>query len=280
MKKTICQVLWLVAAVLPSSSFAITWPNSVKSAVSISADDGWPSQLSQVNILDRYGFRGTFYLTAQGMPPVVTNAASWQQAFQRGHEIGNHSYSHWGASVLVSKSWTDVASDVSNMEWWLLKNIYSMVPTDHTYAYPEGAYSIGSQDGVQSRQVGTCEYAALLSAVVSGARIAGTGENDPEVVMQRRYYIGGLPVHGDDVTAFNMAKQAIDNGIAHGTWTVLIFHSLGDTGDGYSVTAAAYEKIISYLYSRRSDLWVAPVVAVKNYISTNTISAGWTCAQP
>lgn len=259
---------------------AFQWPDNAKSAVSISADDGWPTQLTQASILETYGFRGTFYLTVLGMPSVVTNVALWKQVFQRGHEIGNHSYSHWSDKILAGKAWPAVASDVGNMEWWLLSNIFSMVSTDHTYAYPQGTYIIGSQATFQSQQVGACEYAALLSAVLTGARVGGSGENSPNIVTKRRFYISGIPIYGNDVTAFNTAKLAIDNGIAKGTWTVLIFHSLGDSGDGYSVSQSAYAQIINYLYARRMELWVAPVATVKNYIMANTPNSDWTCTLP
>lgn len=270
-------ILLAISLVLSNSAYPINWPNAAKGAVSISADDGWPSQLTEASILESYGFRGTFYLTAGGMPSVVANTASWQRVFRAGHEVANHSYSHWSSNVLATKTWSDVATDVSNMEWWLLQNIYSMSPVDHTYAYPEGADIVGSQATTQSAQVGACEYAALLSAVVTGARVVGSGENYPETTLQRRFYISGVSIAGDDVTAFNAAKQAVDKSIADGSWIVLVFHSLGDSGDGNAVSQAAYTNIVNYIYSRRADVWVAPVVNVKNYIGANVAPSDWTC---
>lgn len=270
----------LMVFIFSDIATAIQWPGNAKSAVSISADDGWPTQLIQANILESFGFRGTFYLTAGGMPSVITNKNSWQEVFQRGHEIGNHSYSHWNHSILAKKTWQEVASDVGNMEGWLLANIF-LTPSDHTYAYPEGDYIIGSQASFQSQQVGACEYAALLSAVVTGARtVEGDGENNPNTVANLRFHISGIPIDGDDETAFNNAKLAIDNGIANNSWTVLIFHSLGDSGDGYSISQAAYTKIINYLYLHQTELWVAPVVKVKNYIMANTQVSDWNCQLP
>ncbi|MDP9910958.1 peptidoglycan/xylan/chitin deacetylase (PgdA/CDA1 family) [Variovorax boronicumulans] len=270
--------LLALAVLFSGTAMAFQWPANKKSAVSITADDGWPSQLTQAAILDARGLKGTFYLTAGGMPPVsTTNQADWAQVYQRGHEIGNHSYSHWSDQILATKTWQDVAGDVGAMEWWLLQNIYG-TPVDHTYAYPQGNYVIGSQATNQSKQVGACEYAGLLTATVSAARVAGTGENKPADVARRRFYISGLPISGSDATAVNAAKQAIDNGIAKGTWTVLVFHSLGDNGDGYSVSPSAYTQIADYLVSRQADLYVAPVVTVKNYVAANTPAADWTCA--
>lgn len=181
---------------------------------------------------------------------------------------------------MATKSWVDVATDVGTNEQWLLTNIYSNTPVDHTYAYPEGNYIVGPQSSSQHRQVGACEYAALLSAVLTGATIAGSGENDPNNVAQRRFFISRLPISGDDATAFNTAKAAIDNGIAKGTWTVLVFHSLGDSGDGNAISQSAYQQIVNYIYTKGSNLWVQPVVTIKNYVLANTPSNAWNCLLP
>jgi hypothetical protein len=281
--KTFAAFCLLIISFFAGPATAINWPNNALSAVSISADDGWPSQLTQAGIMEAKksteypsGFRGTFYLSAVGMPSVVTNKAAWKGVFQRGHEVGNHSYTH--SCDLTQKAWSQVASDTGNMEWWLLSEIYSMAPTDHTYAYPCGNYIIGPQNTFQQRQVGACEYAALLSAVVTGARVVGGAANDPVNVARGRFYITGVSLRG--ATAVSDAVSAIQNGITNGTWTVLLFHSLGDSGDDNAVSIAAYQSIINYVHERRAELWVAPVITVKNYIVANTPAADWTCKIP
>jgi hypothetical protein len=283
--KTFAAFCLLIISFFAGPATAINWPNNAQSAVSISADDGWPTQLTQASILEwkiywspEYpsGFRGTFYLSAVGMPSVVTNKAAWKGVFQRGHEVGNHSYEHW--CDLTQKVWSQVASDTGNMEWWLLSEIYSMVSTDHTYAYPCGNYIIGPQSTLQQRQVGACEYAALLSAAVTGARVVDGAANDPANVARRRFYITGASIKG--ATPVADAIAAIDNGIANGTWTVLVFHSLGESGDGNSISQMAYQQIVDYVHQRRAQLWVAPVVTVKNYIIANTPASDWNCKLP
>ncbi|GER18179.1 polysaccharide deacetylase family protein [Variovorax boronicumulans] len=269
--------LLALAVLFSGTAMAFQWPANKKSAVSITADDGWPSQLTQAAILDARGLKGTFYLTAMGLSSVPANAGQWAQVYQRGHEVGNHSYTHWSDQILATKTWQEVAGEVGNMEWWLLSNIYGMTPADHTYAYPQGNYVVGSQASGQSTQVGACEYAGLLASSVTGARGLGSGENQPSAVVRRRFNISGLSIAGSDAIAVSTAKQAIDNGIAKGTWTVLVFHSLGDTGDGYSISQSAYTQIADYLVSRQADLYVAPVVTVKNYVAANTPAADWSC---
>lgn len=268
------------ASLISLPAHAVQWPNGAKSAVSMTSDDGWPSQLTQAQILENYGFRGTFYLSATALPVVETQKDLWRGVFQRGHEVGNHGYYHWTYPVLETKTWQQVANDISTMEYWLLINIYSNTPADHTFAYPGGNYSIGPQDTAQSRQVGSCEYVSVLTGMVSAARSAGSGRVDPNTLFERRYFIGGLPLDGDDAQVIADAKAAIDRGIADGTWTVLVFHSLGDQGDGLAVTENAYTQIVDYLYQRRMDLWVAPLVTVKNHILSNTPTANWTCVLP
>jgi hypothetical protein len=280
MVKSFLIFISFVGVLFCGSANALQWPNGARSAVSITADDGWPTELIQAQILESYGFRGTFYLTVAGLPIVDTDKASWRSVFQRGHEVGNHTYSHWSDAVLAEKTWQEVANDVGTMEYWLLLNIYSNTPADHTFAYPQGTYIVGSQATGQSKQVGACEYASLLSATVTAARIAGSSTIDPAKFSERRFFFPGLNIDGDDATAVATAKAAIDAGIANGTWTVLIFHSLGDVGDGYSVSQAAYTQIIDYMYQRRADLWVQPAVTVKNYINSNIAAVNWTCTLP
>jgi len=273
-----CSLGAQILSCLVLEAQAYQWPNNAKSAVSITADDGWPSQLTQAAILEENGFRGTFYLTAGGLPSVPQKVCQWAAKADAGHEIGNHAYSHWDAQTLAGKTWQELASDVGGMEWWLLSNVYAMTPVDHTYAHPHGNYVVGPTVSPRSQKVGTCEYATVLSAVVSGARIAGTGENAADNVAKRRYFLSGLPVDGS--SAVTTAKNAIDKGIDKGTWTILVFHSLGDKGDGYAVTPAQYTEIVQYLVSKGSDVWVAPTITVLNNVLANTPIDDWNCAQP
>ncbi|RQO57015.1 hypothetical protein DBV14_09405 [Variovorax sp. KBW07] len=263
-----------------SSATAFQWPENKKSAVSLTSDDGWNSQLLQADILDARGIKGTFYLTVvgMGMARVAAHAKKWAKVHRRGHEVGNHSFSHWDDRVLATKTKHDIADDVGNMEAWLLQHVYGNVPVDHTFAYPQGNGTVGSQEIDERKQAGACEYERLLSPMVSGARTLGSGENRPEMIARRRFSISGIAIDGDDETAFNRAKKAIDNGITKGTWTVAVFHSLGDEGDGYSISRAAYTRIADYLVLRRADLYIAPVVTVKNHIVANTPRADSACA--
>ena len=127
-----CSLGAQILICLVSQAEAIQWPNNAKSAVSITADDGWPSQLTQAAILEQEGFRGTFYLSPGGLPVVQQNVEHWAAKAYAGHEIGNHSYSHWSDKTLATKTWQKLAFNIWGMEWWLLINVYAMTPVEHT----------------------------------------------------------------------------------------------------------------------------------------------------
>jgi peptidoglycan/xylan/chitin deacetylase (PgdA/CDA1 family) len=114
-----------------NSAIAFQWPENKKSAVSLTSDDGWNSQLLQAAILDSRGIKGTFYLAAVGT--VTLHAKQWAKVHRRGHEVGNHSFSHWNNKILATKTKREVAIDIGSMEAWLLHNIYGKcLPTTLT----------------------------------------------------------------------------------------------------------------------------------------------------
>src|SRR5437016_10692690 len=71
------------------------WPNGAQGAVSLTFDDAMPSQLERaVPVLDRWGFKASFYLTPSYALDWETNKSRWRQLAIDGHEIGNHTDRH------------------------------------------------------------------------------------------------------------------------------------------------------------------------------------------
>lgn len=270
-----CIILTIVFIVITHDANALTFPNKATAALSITADDGWSSQKTQAEILDSYGWQGTFYLYHWSQ--TVADAGYWRSAYQAGHEIGNHSYSHWSPPTLATKTWQQVASDVGAMEAWLTNNIWSGSAPSHTFAYPQGSTVIGDQTTLQGQRVGKCEWVGLLSASVNAGRTTQSGYNIPSEVRNKQYLLKSTNISGDDMTAFNTAKTAIDAAIANQGWQIIAFHSLGDSPDGLAITQNAYVMIMNYIESVQSQLYIAPVITVKQYIGSqilNTSSIG------
>lgn len=245
----------LLAPIADDPSLALTWGDGKSAALSLTYDDGYASQRNAASTLQAFGLRGTFYLS-QAFPDVTSNPGEWKKVFAAGHEVGNHSFSHFcgifpGNKNLKLKTWQDVPADVASGEEWLRSNNFSGGYSDHTYAYPCGEYVIGPGNGTnrddptdnaslqQARRVGTCEYAALLSEVVTAARTTDGGPNDPNDLARRRFFVAGQAVNNAQ-----QAKEAIEAGISSGQWTVLIFHQVVDGGDELSITPSEHLKVL------------------------------------
>jgi peptidoglycan/xylan/chitin deacetylase (PgdA/CDA1 family) len=68
------------------------WPGGKQGAVSLTYDDGLPSQLDYaMPQLEADGFRGTFFVTGDAIP---ARDADWRLAASRGHEIADHTIDH------------------------------------------------------------------------------------------------------------------------------------------------------------------------------------------
>jgi len=104
-----CPLVFLLVLALAGSSFAghgiTNWPENKAGAVSITFDDGLPSQFSLgIPALDARGIKGTFY--------VITDRVGgawdpWKNAAMAGHEIGSHTKSHPYLTMLSTSQLID-----------------------------------------------------------------------------------------------------------------------------------------------------------------------------
>ncbi len=287
-------ILFVIGISITSMCTAFKWPHGAKSAVSITADDGWWSETTEAQYLERYGWRGTFYLSGNLIdfyPQPQELLERWKAIASAGHELGNHTYSHASYCKAEEKyavnNWKNVADDISDQEKWLWSKIYGNNPESsiklpaHTFTMPYGIYFFGSTiNTYQEKQVGVAEYAACVSLFAPGARIANFGaQNDPLKVARLRYLINSENI--DKISNLDpvvTANEAIDKGIQDNTWTVLTFHTLeGDKSCGYTVTDQQYIEILDHLKSKGTDVWIAPVIEILNYIIQNTPPESWGC---
>jgi peptidoglycan/xylan/chitin deacetylase (PgdA/CDA1 family) len=114
-------------------------------AVSLSFDDGRPSQLDGAAILDEHGIKATFYV----LPDQVERAPErWAGLVGRGHELGNHSTAHpcsgnfEFASSNALEDWTlqAIAADV-DAATTSIEHLVGTRPL--TFAYPCGQSFVG-----------------------------------------------------------------------------------------------------------------------------------------
>lgn len=236
------------------------WPGNAKAAISLSYDDGRGSHLDNVvPDLERAGFRGTFYLTINSALNVTTRVREWQNVFNRGHEIGNHTMNHpcsnYGVPSIKDYTPHMILADVRDAAMWLDQNIGR--DEYRTFAYPCGELGIGD------REKNTYDEDAYTNAVQShhfAARLANESLNDPVVVAQNPLRIGAIGVGGKDI------KPCLDyfrQTIAINGWAVLFLHDVG-TSSKHGISRKLHREILNHLQGKK--YWVAPVKEVAKYI--------------
>ena len=76
----------------PQKKSDFKWPRGKKMGLSLTFDDARLSQIDKgIPLLDKYGVKGTFYLSPDAM---VQRLDGWKKAVKNGHDIGNHSLVH------------------------------------------------------------------------------------------------------------------------------------------------------------------------------------------
>lgn len=92
MKKLFCDYFLCVALLLTATSGLaeqsgqpFSWPEGIRAAVNLAYDDALNSQLDNaVPALDRYGFKGSFYLV-MASAPLQTRMEEWREIARNGH---------------------------------------------------------------------------------------------------------------------------------------------------------------------------------------------------
>ena len=230
-----------------------TWGSDWRAAVSLTYDDGIPNQLDvAIPMLESYGFRGTFYLsTSPDCRLMHERAVDWRAAFNRGHEIGNHSVHHPGWRIggepppayrLEDFSPDDIRREVGEAAAWLDQHIGT--DPDRTYAYPYAQDFIGPDR--------RCEpYHAAVRAFCAGSRLGGgsvpnVSDTDP---FRLRGFSFGANTPPDQLIGY------CEQTLSCGGWAILDFHGVG--GPWIETPAETHRTLLEFL--ARHPIRVAPV---------------------
>lgn len=243
---------------LVNSAFAqALWPNQKRCAVCLTYDDALPSQIQYaIPQLDRYGLKGTFYLTGSS-ETLDKQLDVWRKAAADGHELGNHTISHPCNGKSKGRDWVTPDQDLDNFTMNRFLGEVKVVNTllkaidgkeQRTFAYTCGDTQAGGQDLAQA-----------LPPYVLGAR-----STDELYLTPANIDVYQLPCFScNDKTAGQMI-EIIEKAEQTGSLVVLLFHGVG--GDFLSTDANEHEKLLQYLSDHTDELWVAPAVDVVNYL--------------
>jgi peptidoglycan/xylan/chitin deacetylase (PgdA/CDA1 family) len=237
------------------------WPADARAAVSLTFDDGAPSQLLHaLPRLDAAGLRGTFYLNPGRSPHWGTQVPAWRQAAAAGHELGNHTTRHPCSCnyhfhpefCLEKLTVADLEATIDEAE----AALDELVPAQRgqrSFCYPCYQSFVGRGASRES-------YVPAVASRFRAARAGGERPNDPRLT--DLHHLMSFAAEGSDADALiAYAETAWETQ----SWAVFTFHGVG--GDHLSVTDEAFGALVDHLAGHRDRLWTDTVIAVADRVS-------------
>lgn len=244
----------------PSTS---PWPDGARGAVSLTFDDGLPSQLSRaIPIMDARGLKATFYLCAA--ESALHAFEPWKDVARRGHEIGNHTAHHPcpenvledphpGVFVLEDMSVEDYETELLEAA----RGIAILAPGQEatSFAYPCYEPFVGRGAG-----------RASVVPVVARHCIAGRGRgeipfaNDP--LRADLAHLWSWPCErrlGAELIGL------VEHAVSRDRWAILTFHGVHE--GHLSVAANDFEALCDHLTAQKGRIWTGPVAEIAGHLA-------------
>jgi peptidoglycan/xylan/chitin deacetylase (PgdA/CDA1 family) len=235
------------------------WKYNKPCVVCLTYDDATPNHLDiAIPQLDRYHLKATFYLTGSS-ETLCSRLSEWRKAAEAGHELGNHTLFHPCNGVSKNRAKVTPDKDLDN---YSLQRFLEEVRVSNTI--------LKAIDGKEKRSFAyTCgdrvvegkNLEDFLPQYVAAAR--GT---QPGYANKQGIDLFNLP-------AFNCAGKTaeelisiIEEGKQKNSLIVFMFHGVG--GGHLSIDQNEHEKLLQYLASRETEIWVAPVIDLTDFITT------------
>ncbi len=256
----VCLNMFLPAAFTLPADQSFVWPGNKQVALSLSFDDGRPSQVDTgAELFDRHGARVTFYILPKN---IISNLSSWKRAVAAGHEIGNHTQSHpcpgnfdWSrANALEDYSLDQLRVQLTEAS----RQIESLLGVSpRSFAYPCGETFVG-------RGLTTESYTPLIAELfTSGRSWQDNATNDPDFCDLA--HIRAQMMDGKEFTAI---LAMLEKAKTKGHWVVLVGHEIGDEGE-QTTQVSMLQELIAHAMNPDNGIWLAPVGEIAAYIKDN-----------
>ena len=233
------------------------WPNGRSGCVSLSFDDGHPSQLSTaIPALERHDLRGTFYVNPRD--DYVEWLKPWRDVHARGHEIGNHTVQHicsrnfgWhGGGGLEEATLAEIEVDILTCAARLHEGIPEQ--EECTFCYP--CYQCFVGEGATQES-----YVPVVARHFKAGRGRGERANQPGLV--DLHYLWSTPCERmSGAQMIGLVEQAV----SAGQWAILTFHGVGS--GHLSVSEGDFAELCAHLGQHRERIWTAPVIGATNTV--------------
>lgn len=224
-------------------------------AVSLTFDDGTENQLKNVvPVLNALQIKGTFYIHPTG-DDWSQRLAPWQQVAASGHEIGNHTLSHFCPNNILGRNGGledltlfDLENDILAAQQRL--NWLAPEQKHWTFAYPCYGTHVGRGAMRQS-------YVPIIARHFLAGRAGGEYGfgNNPHVIDLA--CVWGLAT--ERMSGFEMIGL-VEELTACGQWVILVFHEVD--GQRLSVSSSDFHMLLRYLDRKRSSIWTDTVARV------------------
>lgn len=252
--------LALITPVVFAAEKTFTWPNGAKAAVSLAYDDAVNSQLDNaIPALDKYGLKGTFYLTLAS-ETISKRMAEWRKAAANGHELANHTLFHQCSRGLPDRAWVTEDNDLDKTS---VNQLAAQIrvgntmlhaidgKTERTFTTPCGDLKAGGVNYVPAIKN---EFVAIKSA---------WGGVIPDMNKLDVYAVGvDVPVN---VTGKQLIA-AVKKAAKQGTMANFTFHGIG--GDHLSVSNEAHEELLKYLADNKDIYWTDTFLNIMKHVKS------------
>lgn len=219
-----------------SSAYKVTnWEGNKTSAITFTFDDCLANQYkTAVPILDKYGYKASFYIVTNWMAYSSTDHYTWanaQSMAANGHEIGSHTVSH--ANLNTSTYIDEMANSQSTIQ--------SNANVDcQTIVYPNCI--------APSSETECAKY--YIGGRICNGQIEGP---TPSNYFEIGSLICGNQGSYNSTSSFQTAFQSCKN---KSGWAVFLIHEI-DNGSGYSpLSSTILDEALSYLKTNDADYWV------------------------
>jgi hypothetical protein len=237
------------------------WPSGCLAAVSLTFDDGVPSQLTRaVPMLNAADLQASFYLNPRG-DDFLQKLAPWREVAKAGHEIGSHTIAHIcsrafrhepTARGLENMTLADIEKDIVEAK----RRLQQLVPEqqDMSFCYPCYLEHVGCGPTRQS-----------YVPVVARHHIAGRGKgefpfaNPPATV--DLHYAWSWPA---ERMPGSQMVGLVEGCVASNCWGILTFHGIDEGRLG--AAEADLRELVHYLQRNHERIWTAPVATVARRI--------------
>lgn len=241
----------------------LPWPKGYWGAVSLTLDDGHPSQLEKaVPILEDADLKGTFYLNPRGEGDAWRDRLdAWKPVAHMGHEIGNHTLSHpcpnsYAADPtfrggLEDLNLQDIERDILQAE----ERLRAVFPEQamRSFCYPCYMSYVGWGATRQS-------YVPVVARHFLAARGLGERANNP-------FNCDLHYLHSWDAARRSGSELVglVERSVAQGRWGILTFHGLEATH--LPIAPSDFRELVAHLDRHRQRIWTAPLITVAQRIA-------------